>query len=368
MNLFSLLTEVLSIWEDSPLFYRIENNDGKVWLMPVSKLRTAMNLYQPSGVKGKLLKRWFPVLHRLPLLKEKLHIKTTRCSLADDLYDKLCQIFHTDRLEFAVFCGTPCVHQKLTIQLSIGSKILGYCKISDHSEVDELFEREGNFLKQLEHLGIDSIPRIVFSGEWRSGIHLLVQTTCKTNHSQVVHQWGLLHEKFLHRIYTQTKQKLQFEETDYYCTLSDLNQHLDWIPSEELKSIVSGAIDKVYQVNSGKTVEYAVYHADFTPWNMFVEKGTLFVFDWEYARMTYPPMLDRYHFFTQTVIFEKHWQGKEIIAFLQSPNANWVNREKYILYLLDIISRFTVREKGAVNGDIARSMKIWNDLLVYLNK
>ena len=125
MNLFGLLTEVLSIWEDSPSFYRIENNDGKVWLMPVSKLRTAMNLYQPSGYKGKLLKRWFPVVHRLPLLKQNLHIETTRCSLADDLYEKLCQLFHTDRLEFAVFCGTPCVHQKLTIQLSIGSKILG---------------------------------------------------------------------------------------------------------------------------------------------------------------------------------------------------------------------------------------------------
>ena len=115
-------------------------------------------------------------------------------------------------------------------------------------------------------------------------------------------------------------------------------------------------------------MEFSTYHADFTPWNMFAEKNRLFVFDWEYACMTYPPMLDHYHFFTQTAIFEKHWQEKEIIAFLQSPDANWVNRERYILYLLDIISRFTVREKGTVEGNIAHSMKIWNDLLVYLNK
>jgi hypothetical protein len=133
---------VLSIWEDGPHFYRIENNDGKVWLMPVRKLRTAMNLYHPSGFKGKLLKRWFPVLHRLPLLKQYLHIETTKCSLADDLYDKLCQLFNTDRLEFAVFCGAPCVHQKLTIQLS-------NCKVSDHSEVAELFEREEGGLEAI---------------------------------------------------------------------------------------------------------------------------------------------------------------------------------------------------------------------------
>lgn len=368
MNMFELLTEVLSICEDRPSFYRIENNDGKVWLMPVSKLRTAMNLYQPSGVKGKLLKRWFPVLHRLPLLKQNLHIETTRCSLSDDLYDKLCQLFHTDRLEFAVFCGTPCVHQKLTIQLSIGSRILGYCKVSNHSEVAKLFEREGKFLKQLEYLGINNVPKIVFSGEWRNGIHLLVQTTCKTNHSQVIHQWGRLHEEFLHRIYTQTKQNLQFEETDYYYTLSDLNQHLDWISSEELKSIVRAAIDKVYQANSGKMVEYAVYHADFTPWNMFVEKGTLFVFDWEYARMTYPPMLDKYHFFTQTAIFEKYWQADDIITFLQSQEGKDLNREDYTLYLLDVIARFILREKGQIKGDIARSMRTWGELLKYLNR
>ena len=367
MNLFSILTEVLSIWEDSPHFYRIENNDGKVWLMPISKLRTAMNLYQPSGFKGKLLKRWFPTLHCFPLLKQELHIETTRCSLADDLHDKLCRLFHTDRLEFAVFCGTPCVHQKLTIQLSTGSRILGYCKVSDHPEVVKLFEREGVLLKQLERLGIGNVPRIVFSGEWRSGIHLLVQTTCKTNHSQVIHQWGQLHEEFLHRIYTQTKRKLLFEETDYYRTLSDLNQHLDWIFPEELRGIVSAAIDKVYQMNSGKMVEYGVYHADFTPWNMFVEKGTLFVFDWEYARMTYPPMLDRYHFFTQTTIFEKRWQADEIITFLQSQEGKDFNREDYTLYLLDVISRFILREKGQIEGDIARSMKIWSELLKYLN-
>lgn len=35
-------------------------------------------------------------------------------------------------------------------------------------------------------------------------------------------------------------------------------------------------------------VEYGVYHADFTPWNMSVEEGQLFVFDWEYASLTYP--------------------------------------------------------------------------------
>ena len=83
--------------------------------------------------------------------------------------------------------------------------------------------------------------------------------------------------------------------------------------------------------------------------------------------MTYPPMLDRYHFFTQTAIFENFWQGNDIVAFLQSKESAWVDKDAYTLYLLDIIARFTLREKGSINGDIARSMRIWNEILNYLN-
>ena len=34
------------------VFYRLMNGDGKVWLMPARNMRVAMNLYQPSGIKG----------------------------------------------------------------------------------------------------------------------------------------------------------------------------------------------------------------------------------------------------------------------------------------------------------------------------
>lgn len=368
MNISELLTEVLPIGEGGKSFYHIANSDRKVWLMPVDNLRTAMNLYQPSGRNGKLLKRWFPLLHRLPFLRRKLHIETTRCSLAEDLYDKLCKLFNRDRMEFAVFCGTPCVHQKLTIQISTGSRILGYCKVSDHPEVISLFSREGGLLKELEHLGCDSVPRILFVGEWRSGIHLLVQTTHKTGRSQIVHEWGALHEEFLQNLFTETKRVLPFENTDYYNTLSDLRGHLEWLPSDNARAVVSSAVDKVLMAHKCQMVEYGVYHADFTPWNMFVEQGKLFVFDWEYAQMTYPPMLDRYHFFTQTAIFEKHLQAEEIMAYTQSANGCWMDKAVYRLYLLDIIARFTIRERGRIGGDVAHSMNIWIELLKRLDE
>lgn len=359
----SLLNEILSNGEKSTAFYRIENNDGKVWLMPVCGLRTAMNLYQPSGRKGKLLKKWFPLLHRVPKLKQILHVETIRCGLNTELDNKLCQLFCTDVLEFAVFCGTPCVHQKLTIQISLGQKILGYCKISDNKDVVELFCRESLLLRELDNAGVNNVPKILYIGEWRNGVHMLLQTTQKTNRSQVIHEWGQLHDDFLSDMAAKSKQCLFFEETDYCRTLNELSSHLDWLPTDEDKVLVRKALVKVFKKNEHKMVEYGAYHADFTPWNMFEEQGKLFVFDWEYAQMTYPPMLDRYHFFTQTAIFEKHWQAKEIMEYTQSAEGNWIDTNVYKLYLLDVIARFAIREKGNISGDVAHSMNIWIELL-----
>ncbi len=368
MDMFGLFTEVLPISEDSEPFYRIANNDGKVWLMPAKNMRTAMNLYQPSGRNGKLLKALFPLLHWLPFPWRKFNIEKTRCSLSNNLYSRLCGLFGVDRLEFAVFCGTPSVHQKLTIQLSLGNKILGYCKISDNAEVGKLFVREADILTYLHNCGVTNIPVPLYAGEWHSDIALFVQSTCKTNRSQVEHEWRGLHEAFLNDLYAKTRQKLLFEQTDYYKTLMEFRRHLDWLPSDEIRGVVQPSVDKILTTNSGKEVEYGAYHADFTPWNMFIESGKLFVFDWEYAHTTYPPMLDRYHFFTQTAIFERHWSAQDILNFMQTSDAEWINKETYILYLLDVIARFTMREKGNAAGDMVNSMRVWCALLKYLHQ
>lgn len=366
MTVSNLFSHLLS--DSSECFYRFSNADGKTWIVPARNMQVAMNLYQPSGRNGKLMKALFPWLHGVPFVRKVIHAKRLRCKLSDILEQLLCRLFYEEEIEFSIFGGTPCVHQKVTIQISKGCNILGYCKVTDSREVAALFRSEADLLERLKRHGMEGVPQALFCGELTGGVFLFVQNTTKTQQSKVPHKWGILHEQFLNELQKRTLQKVKFEKSDYHETLQNLRAHLDWLPQFMNRATVEKAIDNVINFYKGKRIDFSAYHADFTPWNMFVENGRLFVFDWEYARMTYPPMLDRYHFFTQTAIFEKHWQGKEIIKFIQSPDANWINRESYILYLLDIISRFTVREKGTVKGDIARSMKIWNDLLVYLSK
>lgn len=367
MQISTLLDKILEPVQGYRL-YRFSNADGKVWLMPARNMRTAMNLYQPSGRNGKLLKALFPSLHVLPTVRRALHAETVDCDLNAELRNLLEHVFGCEGIEFSLFCGTPCVHQKLTMQLSIGKKILGYCKITGSAELVQLFEREANTLNKLHKNGMTGIPRCLFQGEWKNGVHLFVQSTVKSNSSRVLHHWSNLHEDFLARLQAASAVTVKFEESDYYRTLCRLKEHIDWLPSQESQASVQKAIESVMNTYNGKQCEFMAYHADFTPWNMFVEDGELFVFDWEYAQQSYPPMLDRYHFFTQTAIFEKHWGAKEIISYMSSAEGAWADAEKYNLYLLDIISRFTMREKGNICGDMVKSFSVWLELLDCLRK
>ena len=110
-------------------------------------------------------------------------------------------------------------------------------------------------------------------------------------------------------------------------------------------------------------MEFSACHGDFTPWNMFVEKNRLFVFDFEYAAKSYPPGLDRYHFFTQTAVFERKWGVDDIMAFMASKEGAWIDKRVYRLYLIEIISRFTTREAGKVTGKAATPFALWSNLL-----
>ena len=344
-------------------FYRFGNSDGKYWIVPAQDMRTAMNLYQPSGIKGKLVKALLPCLHWLAPVRKAIKAQSVNCRLNRELHGLLCKVFGVQDIEFAVFEGTPSVHKKITMQLSQGNRILGYCKLSESCDIKALFEKEASILEWLAGKGVTSIPKALHCGTLKNGTHVFVQSTEKTASSKVIHAWGTLQEEFLTQLQEKTKAVLPFEESDYCATLTTLEEHIDWLPQNIGHDIVSKAIAIIKDKHYGKEVEFCASHGDFTPWNMFANGKKLFVFDFEYAAMTYPAGLDRYHFFTQTAVFEKHWGADEIIAYIGSNDGSWIDRQLYAMYLLDVISRFTMREGKEVSGNAATPFALWGKVL-----
>lgn len=341
-------------------------------MMPARNMRTAMNLYQPSGIKGKAMKALFPWLHGMEPVQSAIHASKMNLALTAVLKSDLYRWFGVSDLEFALFCGTPCVHQKITMQISQGKRILGYAKFTDNEEIGRIFDGEKETLDYLRQRGIETVPRCLYSGAWKDGIWLFVQTTTKTAKSSTDHSWGKRELAFIEKLHEKTIQRLPFEDTEFYRDVCFLREKLNHLQGVDTKPIAK-AVSRVLKEYAGQEVYFSFYHADFTPWNIYVEQGRLYAFDLEYAKRTYPPYLDYFHFFTQTAIFEKHLNAEGIWKLFQHNTESMQRLSNnpqlaYISYLTGIIAHYVKRESGTFTGDVERNMKLWIELLKYLCK
>lgn len=345
-------------------YYKISNADGKQWIMPSQNMSIGLLLYQPSAWKGKLLTRWFPLVSKFDwfgIIKKALHIEMCECPVSAALESRLCQIFGRDDLEYSVFNGTPCAHQKTTIQVYVGDKILGYCKITDKPELIDIFKREEKFLQWMNEKGVTSIPRCLcceeLYGEW-----IFVQTTTKSRNSRVRHSIGDIEMNMLEDISAKTISIQRFEDTDQYKWMKTLEDNIHTFSSAET-SILSSAIEKIkaYYAKQAQCA-FSAYHSDFTPWNMFEENGELFVFDWEYAGRSYMPFLDLIHYMIQSSVFEGKLDAKGIYAILFNQNERLLRiyfddmKIAVLVYLVDIITKFAIRDAGRETVD-SRTIK-----------
>ena len=50
----------------------------------------------------------------------------------------------------------------------------------------------------------------------------------------------------------------------------------------------------------------------------------------------------------QTAVFEKHWGVAELKRYMGSEEGAWIDREMLEMYLLDVMSKYVIREGGKV--------------------
>jgi hypothetical protein len=53
----------------------------------------------------------------------------------------------------------------------------------------------------------------------------------------------------------------------------------------------------------------------------------------------------------------------EIVAYMENEAGSWMDKEVYTMYLLDVISRFTMREGGIVTSEAAKPFALWGKVL-----
>lgn len=343
------------------VFFRIENSDGKIWLMPRKNIKTAFELYQPSGFKGKLLKKFFPYLKDLSIVRSKLNITEDSSPLSSECYTVFKKIFGVEEPEISIFLGTPSVHQKTTIQIFKGNKVLGYAKISGKKEITDLFRKEKEILTYLASLGLKNIPKPLYLDQTKEGASLFIQDTEKTLNSRSPENWTVNHENFMNDLHKKSLTKINFRQSDLFQSIEYLKDNLYRIPEEIPLTLLKKTVNDILEEYSCKDVVFSVYHADFTPWNMFLNDEGLYVFDWEYSSRFYPYGLDKYHFHIQQWINVNHWDCTKI--YEQIKGKTWYDPFLFKIYLTDIIARYLKREHEILSTSFIESIKLWVCLL-----
>lgn len=341
-------------------FIRFSNSDGKRWIMPIDGMNLAMHLYQPGGIKGKLVKNLLPYLYWVSPVKRVIEAEIIRVDLCVSLREAINKALNVTDFQFSIFEGTPSVHQKATIQISQGGKIIAYCKVSDNPDVVKLFQGEQQTLGFLHSRGVGQIPECLFCGHIGGDLCLFIQSTSKSRRSKVVHKWNEKHMQFLDSLHARTKEQCLFEDSGLARSITYLDSNLSLLPHVD-REVLKVAIAKVRTYYVSKTVEFSLYHGDFTPWNMFFESDELFVFDFEYAHLSYPQYLDYIHFLTQSAIFVDHLSTDEIYALYANERllACEQSRTLILCYLLDITSRYIGRDNGLSSDATQDMIRTW---------
>lgn len=322
----------------------LKSSENKIWIFNEDCLKYSKHLYHPNRISGKIIKKCLKVivLFGFPFIKE--------VNISDymNIYiDKYIKREYPDGIA-SLYLGTPCVHQKATVQL-INPAGTVYIKYSKSRRVGELFENERNMLNYLKKYGVENVPDCIDFGN--DSIFYIVQTGLAEYHEKAI--WTNAHEKFINELFKKTKQVVPFEKTDFYQSIWELENKLNnnyfWFGK-----ILQKSIELVVDEYKGKDVEFGVCHRDFTPWNMSAKKA-VYVYDWEYAKITYPKGIDYFHFFTRTFFLKN--QSIECLwkKYKKSRKYNGENNFIFMEYLLDFSSLYI--QRGA-DSDILNVEKI----------
>ena len=352
-------------------YLEIKNADEKIWLIPVSSVRKGLELYQPSSRKGQFLKKYLPAFKCFMFIIRKFGMHVVRIQIDPDFAQRMNELFDKSDLQYSIFFGTPGRDNKPTIQIYTSKEILAYCKYSTNPRICDSFRKEAERLGYLHRKGVEAIPRVLSLQKLDEVQSVFIQNTNKSFGASTLHDITDQHITFLLDLSNKTCQNCKFIETDYYSSLCGFKDSYNKIPFSYDKNFIENVIQLISS-RMADVQEYSFYHGDFTPWNTYLtERNTLEVFDFEYAKYTYPKLLDIFHFFTQIKLYESDENADEI---MEDFKTHFVHGKlcslfedvyfSYLLYLVDIMNFYLERDYGSFSEETIKCLGVRYELML----
>lgn len=360
-------------------YYVVNNNDGTIrWVYPAKAKRPLfLSFYNASSKKAKLFKLAFRMIFFFGMSKRFNHGSFAVYSKTKIYLDSLLnQVPHDD---FAVFTGTVGSTRKFVLATSIKNRLNYFIKMAWLPKGIEAVENEKKNLQTLAQSLKGNIPGVLDLNE--EGVVAIENV--KTNSNEGSNDFKQVHVDFIERMSKiKVDKKVYFEHSMYHQIQERLDEFDELEITNEIKekdSIIN-SLRKLHQdfIAYNKQITFTWSHQDFTPWNMYVGKERLAVYDFELAEESVPALFDFFHFFMQRGVLIEHKSFSQIREDIDRAVIQYdmdailgqnINIDQYFqLYLMIVVSyylkRYLVQDQLHIQAHWLTA--VWNDALLDL--
>lgn len=294
------------------LFDFINNPDNTIRWLYESRLKKPvfLNLYNASGIKGKLIHTLFKIGFKF---KAKKWLKSGSFQVfANQLF--LEEVNNQlKQANYAVFTGTIGANRKAVVSYEENGIATKFLKFPLTKPAVKLVETETTVLEDLEKL---TFKYLTIPQPKRVGVGLLltnVRPAKPLKNSDLTET----HLTALYELYNRTSIDVPLSKTSAW---QEVQQNLTLIKKSEsennldpnvVRKLTVGLRELAKRFNPNESIIMATAHGDLTPWNTYLSKEKLHVYDWELSQKL-PLCYDAFHYIFQTNILVKR-QSFEVI-------------------------------------------------------
>lgn len=325
----------------------VNHPSGKMrWLFEGNKLSSVLPFYNASGFRSKAIAAGIKLATFMGLgarmANGKITIQSKKMIKLDQEVQQYCE-------GYSVFMGTPGLQRSVLAALAGPGGVSQFAKIPATSEAAFLIQRERETLNSLPFKALRSVKTPTAENTDRTG--MLIMNNLKSSSAKRETQFTPLHSEALTEMFEKSRLMMSLKESPFWGHAQQNTWKAKQSNDPQLQEISELLEMLRASMDSEDLVMNSMAHGDFTPWNMYTDKGKLALYDWELSRAFAPAFYDLFHFHYQQGILVDRLTSDQIHekiskAIAQPAIADQVERYDldmklyHKLYLLTTVSYF----------------------------
>jgi hypothetical protein len=257
-------------------------------------------MYNPGNRKAQAARALLAGLLRWGIAPPSLpRVAPAEGSGMTELLDHLGELLGSADTRFAVSLGTPGPNRKPVIQgLDPDGRVLGFVKLGWDAETESLLRNEARALESLTARPPRSYrcPELLDTGRWGK-LFLLVQSAAPSGARSAP---GSLSPPVMESLREMGALASGTRELEGSAFWKRLEKKAGGAASPLYRGTLERGLRCLAERLRGRPLPFHLSHGDFTPWNMLVVDGRIYLFDWECSDAEAPAGYDLFHFLVQT--------------------------------------------------------------------